>query len=286
MWGRQTNLAMAEYWRWWVVHLWVEGFFEVFAAVIMAFLFVRMKIVRPSSATSAVLFSTIIFLYGGIIGTFHHLYFSGTPTAILALGATFSALEVVPLVLLGFEAYDNLKLTRSFDWIKAYKWPIYCFIAVAFWNLVGAGIFGFLINPPIALYYMQGLNTTPVHGHTALFGVYGMLALGLILFVLRDMDRKSVWKERWIRFAFWSINIGLAAMVLISVLPVGLAQTVASVHDGLWYARSAEFMQQPVLNTFKWLRVIGDTIFAAGTIAYAWFVFGLKGGWSVKTMNN
>lgn len=286
MWGRQTNLAMAEYWRWWVVHLWVEGFFEVFAAVIMAFLFVRMKIVRPSSATAAVLFSTIIFLSGGIIGTFHHLYFSGTPTAVLALGATFSALEVVPLVLLGFEAYDNLKLTRSFDWIKAYKWPIYCFIAVAFWNLVGAGIFGFLINPPIALYYMQGLNTTPVHGHTALFGVYGMLALGLILFVLRDMDRKSVWKERWIRFAFWSINIGLAAMVLISVLPVGLAQTVASVHEGLWYARSAEFMQQPVLNTFKWLRVIGDTIFAAGTIAYAWFVFGLKGGWSLVTMNN
>lgn len=281
MWGRQTNLAMAEYWRWWVVHLWVEGFFEVFAAVIMAFLFVRMKIVRTSSATSAVLFSTIIFLSGGIIGTFHHLYFSGTPTSILALGATFSALEVVPLVLLGFEAYDNLKLTRSFDWIKAYKWPIYCFISVAFWNLVGAGIFGFLINPPIALYYMQGLNTTAVHGHTALFGVYGMLAIGLTLFVLRDMDRSSIWKNGLIQFAFWSINIGLAAMVLISVLPIGLAQTVASVHDGLWYARSAEFMQQPYLNTLRWLRVIGDTIFAAGTIAFTWFVFGLKGGWSV-----
>lgn len=282
MWGRQTNLAMAEYWRWWVVHLWVEGFFEVFAAVVTAFLFVRMQIVKSASATTAVLLSTIIFLSGGIIGTFHHLYFSGTPTSILALGATFSALEVVPLVLLGFEAYDNLKLTRSFEWIKAYKWPIYCFISVAFWNLVGAGIFGFLINPPIALYYMQGLNTTAVHGHTALFGVYGMLAIGLTLFVLRDMDRSAIWKEKWVKFAFWSINIGLAAMVLISVLPVGLAQTVASVEHGLWYARSAEFVQQPYLNTFKWLRVIGDTIFAAGTIALAWFIFGLKGGWSLE----
>ncbi len=282
MWGRQTNLAIAEYWRWWVVHLWVEGFFEVFAAVVVAFLFVRLEIVKATTATLAVLFTTVIFLSGGILGTFHHLYFTGTPTAVMALGATFSALEVVPLVLMGFEAFDNLKISRSSDWIKAYKWPIYCFIAVAFWNLVGAGIFGFLINPPTALYYMQGLNTTAVHGHTALFGVYGMLGIGLMLFVLRDMNKEVVWKERWIKFSFWSINIGLAAMVLISVLPVGLAQTVASVQEGLWWARSAEFMQQPYLVTFKWLRVIGDTIFAFGTIALGWFIFGLKFGWSTE----
>ena len=282
MWGRQTNLAVAEYWRWWVVHLWVEGFFEVFAAVVVAFLFVRLQILKAATATLAVLFSTIVFLSGGILGTFHHLYFTGTPTVVMALGATFSALEVVPLVLMGFEAWDNVKLTKSTSWIKAYKWPVYSFIAVAFWNLVGAGIFGFLINPPIALYYMQGLNTTPVHGHTALFGVYGMLGIGLMLFVLRDMDKEAVWKEKWIKFAFWSINIGLAAMVLISVLPIGLAQTVASVKEGLWYARSAEFLQQPAMLTLKWLRVIGDTIFALGTVALGWFIFGLKGGWSIN----
>ena len=282
VWGQQTNLAIAEYWRWWVVHLWVEGFFEVFAAVVVAFLFVRLQIIKAATATTAVLFSTIVFLSGGILGTFHHLYFTGTPTAVMALGATFSALEVVPLVLLGFEAYDNLKISRSSEWIRAYKWPIYSFIAVAFWNLVGAGIFGFLINPPIALYYMQGLNTTAVHGHTALFGVYGMLGIGLMLFVLRDMNKEVRWKQRWIKFAFWSINIGLAAMVLISVLPVGFAQTVASVKEGLWYARSAEFMQQPYMHTFKWLRVIGDTIFALGVIALTWFIFGLKGGWSIE----
>jgi nitric oxide reductase subunit B len=282
MWGRQTNLAVAEYWRWWVVHLWVEGFFEVFAAVVMAFLFVRLQLIKTSTATTAVLFTTIVFLSGGILGTFHHLYFTGTPTAVLALGATFSALEVVPLVFMGFEAWDNLKISRSSEWIKAYKWPIYSFLAVAFWNLVGAGIFGFLINPPIALYYMQGLNTTPVHGHTALFGVYGMLGIGLMLFVLRDMNNNVVWKEKWVKFAFWSINIGLAAMVLISVLPVGLAQTVASVQEGLWFARSAEFMQQSHIVVFKWLRVIGDTMFAAGTVALAWFIFGLKTGWSIE----
>ncbi|MDT8432949.1 MAG: nitric-oxide reductase large subunit [Bacteroidales bacterium] len=282
MWGRQTHLAIAEYWRWWVVHLWVEGFFEVFATVVIAFLFVRMQLIRSSIATASVLFATIIFLSGGIIGTFHHLYFTGTPTAVLALGASFSALEVVPLVLIGFEAYHNIRLSRAKEWVTAYKWPIYFFVSVAFWNFLGAGIFGFLINPPIALYYMQGLNTTPVHGHTALFGVYGMLGIGLMLFVLRDMNLHVTWKEKPIKIAFWSINIGLLLMVLISVLPVGLAQTVASVKHGLWYARSAEFLEQPSLETLRWLRVIGDTIFAVGALFLAWFVFGLKGGWSIK----
>ena len=281
MWGRQTHLAIAEYWRWWVVHLWVEGFFEVFATVAIAFLFVRLGLIRIATATASVIFSTIVFLSGGIIGTFHHLYFSGTPVAILALGATFSALEVVPLVFMGYEGYGNFKISKSKEWVKGYKWPIWFFLSVAFWNLVGAGIFGFLINPPIALYYMQGLNTTPVHGHTALFGVYGMLGIGLMLFVLKSMDPEKTWKDKWIKFAFWAINIGLLLMVLISVLPVGLAQTWVSVKVGMWYARSADFMQDPTIALFRWLRVIGDTIFAAGTLALAWFIFGLKGGWSL-----
>lgn len=281
MWGKTTNLAMVEYWRWWVVHLWVEGFFEVFATVVIAFLFVRMGLLGIQLATTTVLFSTIIFLAGGILGTFHHLYFTGTPTAVLAIGAAFSALEVVPLVLIGFEAYHNIRLGRSKDWVRAYRWPIYCFVSVAFWNLVGAGIFGFLINPPIALYYMQGLNTTPVHGHTALFGVYGMLGIGLMLFVLKSIAARHVWKDKLIKFSLWSINIGLALMVLISVLPIGFLQTLASFEHGYWYARSAEFMQEPHLDVLRWLRVVGDTIFAIGVLGLGWFVLGLKFGWSV-----
>jgi nitric oxide reductase subunit B len=165
--------------------------------------------------------------------------------------------------------------------VQAYKWPIYFFVAVAFWNLVGAGLFGFFINPPIALYYMQGLNTTPVHGHTALFGVYGMLGLGLMLFCLKGLAARNRWKDSAVRFAFWSINIGLALMVLISVLPVGLLQAWASLEHGMWYARSPEFMQTETMNTLRWLRVVGDTIFAAGAVAFGWFVLGLKTGWSI-----
>ena len=283
MWGRQTHLAIAEYWRWWVVHLWVEGFFEVFATVVIAFLFTRMGLLRIITATAAVLLSTTIFLGGGILGTFHHLYFSGTPTAILALGATFSALEVVPLVLIGFEAYENLSLSRVKPWVAAYRWPIYFFIAVGFWNLVGAGLFGFLINPPIALYYMQGLNTTAVHGHTALFGVYGMLGIGLMLFCLKGLNPQKEWKTKSLSAAFWSINAGLVLMVVMSLLPVGLLQTWASVEHGMWYARSAEYLQSDLMNILRWLRIVGDTIFGIGLVVLAWFIAGLKTGWSLES---
>lgn len=281
-WGQHTHLSIAEYWRWWVVHLWVEGFFEVFATCIAAFLFVRMGLLNIKYATTGVLFATIVYLSGGIIGTFHHLYFAGTPTAVLAFGATFSALEVVPLVLIGFEAYHNLTLSRATDWVKTYKWPIYFLISVSFWNLVGAGLFGFLINPPIALYYMQGLNTTPVHGHTALFGVYGMLGIGLMLFVLKGLTGKYVWKNSIISFSFWTLNIGLILMVLISILPVGVLQTIASIKHGMWFARSEEFMQGSGMQTLRWLRIIGDSVFTVGALALALFVIGLRTGWSIN----
>ncbi len=276
MWGRQTNLSIAEYWRWWVVHLWVEGFFEVFATVVSAFLFVRLGLLKASTATANVFVASIIFLFAVILGLFHHLYFTGTPTIIIGLGATFSALEVVPLVLIGFEAFHNYRLSKAKEWLVDYKWPIYFLLSVSFWNFLGAGIFGFFLNPPVALYYMQGLNTTALHSHTALFGVYGMLGIGLMLFVLRSLYRKKQWNNKLIGFSFWSLNIGLFLMSFMSLLPVGLLQTIASVNEGMWYARSSEFLQQPHIQTLRWLRIVGDIIFTAGTISLFLFVFSLK----------
>jgi nitric oxide reductase subunit B len=184
-------------------------------------------------------------------------------------------LEVVPLVFVGYEAWENIKLSSATPWVKNYKWPIYYFVSVAFWNLVGAGLFGFMINPPIALYYMQGLNTTPVHGHAALFGVYGMLGIGLLLFCIRAMSPRIEWNEKVMKISFWATNIGLMAMVTLSLLPVGLMQTWASVKYGYWYARSAEFLQTELMATLRWMRVPGDTIFAFGLILLAVFVIGL-----------
>ncbi len=275
MWNEHTHLSMVEYWRWWVVHLWVEGFFEVFAVAVISFLFVKLGLVRANTATVNVLFATIVFMAGGILGTFHHLYFAGTTTAVVALGASISALEVVPLALIGLEAYETWSHGQAAPWMQRYRWPILFFLAVSFWNLVGAGLFGFLINTPMALYYMQGLNLTPLHGHTALFGVYGMLGIGLMLFCLRGLKPKAEWNNATLAGAFWALNIGLTLMALLTLLPMGVLQLQAALEHGYWYARSAEFMGKPIIHLLVWMRVPGDTIFSIGALLIAWFVFRL-----------
>jgi nitric oxide reductase subunit B len=275
MWSEHSHLSVVEYWRWWVVHLWVEGFFEVFAVAVISFLFVKLGLVRPATATVNVLFATVIFLAGGVLGTAHHLYWSGTPTAVLALGASFSALEVVPLALVGLEAHETWTHSRATPWMERYRWPILFFLAVSFWNLVGAGLFGFLINTPIALYFMQGLNLTPLHGHTALFGVYGMLGLGLMLFCLRGLRPAAVWQPGLLRGAFWTMNIGLSLMALLTLLPLGILQLLAAIENGYWYARSAEFMNQGIVHLLVWLRVPGDTLFGVGAVLLSLFVIKL-----------
>jgi nitric oxide reductase subunit B len=272
MWGEKTHIAVVEYWRWWVVHLWVEGFFEVFAVAVISFLFVKLGLVRARTATVNVLFATLVFMAGGILGTFHHLYWAGTPTSVIALGASFSALEVVPLALIGLEAHETWSHGRATPWMARYRWPIMFFLAVSFWNLVGAGLFGFLINTPIALYYMQGLNLTPLHGHTALFGVYGLLGIGLMLFCLRGLKPEAHWPDGLLRGAFWTLNIGLTLMALLTLLPLGVLQLNAALEHGYWYARSEHFMMQPIVHLLVWLRVPGDSIFAIGALLVAWFV--------------
>lgn len=270
--GERTVLSVMEYWRWWIVHLWVEGFFEVFATTALAFIFCSMGLVSRTIATAASLASASLFMLGGIPGTFHHLYFAGTTTPVMAVGATFSALEVVPLVVLGYEAWENWRLKKRAAWMQHVKWPLIFFVAVAFWNMLGAGVFGFMINPPVALYYIQGLNTTPVHAHAALFGVYGFLALGFTLLVLRYIRPQLLFNERLMKVGFWWLNAGLVLMIFTSLLPIGLIQFHASVAEGLWYARSEEFMQQDLLQTLRWVRTFGDVVFIIGALAVSWQV--------------
>jgi len=270
--GERTHLSVMEYWRWWVVHLWVEGFFEVFATTALAFIFSTLGLVSVRMATTASLASASLFMLGGVPGTFHHLYFAGTTTPVMAVGAAFSALEVVPLVVLGHEAWEHWRLQHRTPWMARLRWPLMCFVAVAFWNMLGAGVFGFMINPPISLYYVQGLNTTPVHAHAALFGVYGFLALGFTLLVLRYIRPQLVFSERLMTTGFWWLNAGLVLMIATSLLPIGLFQFHASVSEGLWYARGEAFMQQPFIQTLRWVRTFGDVVFIVGALAMAWQV--------------
>lgn len=268
-WGQHTHYSMIEYWRWWLVHLWVEGFFEVFATAVVALIFTRLGLVSAVSANRAIVAETIVFLFGGILGTLHHLYWTGTPTSVIAVGAVFSALEVVPLALLGIEGWHNYQRSKAAPWVAAYRWPILCFVAVGFWNTVGAGLLGFTINPPASLYYVQGLNLTPAHGHAALFGVYGMLGIGLTLFCLRGLFDRLAHADRLLAASFWSLNIGLAMMVFMSLVPAGIYQASAAISRGLWYARSPEIVHSRVMELLVWLRVPGDIVFAAGGVFLA-----------------
>lgn len=274
-WGQHSHYSMIEYWRWWLVHLWVEGFFEVFATAVIALLFTRLGLIRAATANSAIVLETIVFLFGGILGTLHHLYFTGTPTFVIAIGAMFSALEVVPLSMIGIEAWRNYQRSKAAPWVQTYKWSILCFIAVGFWNTVGAGLLGFSINTPIALYYMQGLNMTAAHGHAALFGVYGMLGIGLLLFCLRGLASRLAWSDALLRPMFWCLNIGLAMMVFISLVPAGIYQAWASISTGMWFARSPEIIHSKLMETLVWLRVPGDVVFAVGTLFLALFAWRL-----------
>jgi nitric oxide reductase subunit B len=265
-WGQHTHYSMIEYWRWWLVHLWVEGFFEVFATAVVALIFTRLGLVAARSANRAIVAETIVFLFGGILGTLHHLYWTGTPTSVIAVGAVFSALEVVPLALLGVEGWHNYQRSKAAPWVAAYRWPILCFVAVGFWNTVGAGLLGFTINPPASLYYVQGLNLTAAHGHAALFGVYGMLGIGLMLFCLRGLFDRQRHVDGLLAWSFWSLNIGLAMMVFMSLVPAGIYQAAASISQGMWYARSPEVVHSKLMETLVWLRVPGDVVFAVGGI--------------------
>ncbi len=264
MYTNHTPLSIAEYWRWWVVHLWVEGFFEVFATVTIAYLCSELGFLKRSSALRATYLTTILYLGSGVIGTLHHLYFSGTPVFITAMGAVASALEVVPLTLIGFEVVKSIRLSQEAQGF--YRVPLKFFIGTCFWNLVGAGVFGFLINPPIVLYYSQGINTTPIHAHSALFGVYGSLALALMLFALREITPDHAWNEKLFNLSFWGINIGLVMMMVFGLIPSGFYQLVQSVNYGTWYARSAEVINSSWMHWTVWLRIPGDIVFSLGAL--------------------
>jgi nitric oxide reductase subunit B len=266
-----THISVADYWRWWVVHLWVENFFEVFATVSMAFVLGRIGALREKVALKVVYFSIVLYLGSGVVGTFHHLYFTGTPLFITSLGAVFSALEVVPLTLLGFEVYENMRMAKQDD-AGPYRWPLYFFVAVSFWNVVGAGVFGFLINPPIVLYYAQGINTTPIHSHAALFGVYGFLAIALMLFTVRHVVREEAWSDKLLKYAFWGLNLGLVGMLVFSLIPSGFYQFLESIRHGIWYARSPAVTGSAFMHATSWARLVPDLVFDAGAICMLLFL--------------
>ena len=273
---RGTHISLAEYWRWWVIHLWVEGMFEVFAVTVMGVVFWKMGLVDPRSTSRAIQFQLAILLGSGVIGTGHHLYFTGSPALLIGLSACFSAFEVIPLCLLCIEALGQYRTLQEQGREFPHK-PVFWFLlCVAFWNLFGAGGLGFLINLPMVSYFEMGTWFTAAHAHGALMGVYGMLSIAMMMFVLRGTLNGDYWERngRLVSFSFIALNAGLLAMVLGVLIPVGYLQLQQSVDGGFWSARTLAFYEQPVVHAILWLRIVPDAVFIAGVLALAAFVGG------------
>ncbi len=272
--GSTTHFSTADTWRFWIIHLWVEGFFEVFATVMVAILFYKLGLVRKKTATRLIYLDAVLFLGAGILGTGHHWYWNGQTSFSMAVSACFSAMEVVPLILLTLEASDFYKLRRINTDEKgksipfAHKWAFFFLVAVGVWNFVGAGVFGFLINLPVISYYETGTNLTANHGHGALMGVFGMLALAFSVFALRQVSTDEHWKriEKFIRISFWGVNLGLAGMLILQLFPSGVIQFVDVIKNGYWHARSLEFSGQSYMTNLAWLRFPADLFFIAAGV--------------------
>lgn len=267
--GPRSNFAVIDNWRFWIIHLWVEGFFELFATVVVALMFTHMGLTTARTATRVVYLDAILYLSGGIIGTAHHWYFTGQESLTMALGGCFSALEVVPLTLLTLDAWDFIRLQRKMDtdYLKspaaAQKWSIWFLVAVGFWNFLGAGVFGFLINMPIVSYFEMGTTLTPNHGHAAMFGVFGMLGLAVLTFCIRSLlsDRDWARVEPFYRIGFWGLNAGLALMIVLNLFPAGVLQLYDVIRNGYWHARSLDFTMSGWFHRSEWIRIAGDLVF-------------------------
>ena len=262
------NFTTTEFWRFWVVHLWVEDFLELFTTVMVAYMFVLLGVVRERIALTVVFLDILLYSVGGVIGTMHHVYFSGEPAEHMALGAFFSAAEVIPLTFLTVEAWSFLQLGAAQESRSQtpfpHRWAVMFLVSVGFWNFLGAGIFGFLINLPIVSYYEIGTALTANHGHAAMMGVYGMLALGLAMFCLRYLIPADKWPERWAKICFWSTNLGLAWMCFATLFPLGLLQLYKSVDSGYFDARELKFLTNDTNALIEWLRLPGDVVFIVG----------------------
>ncbi len=264
--GRKQGFVISDFWRFWVVHLWVEDFLELFTTVLVAYIFTLIGIVRERTAMRVIYLDVILYSIGGVVGTMHHLYFSGTPAAHMALGATFSAMEVIPLLLLTLEAWAFIRTGKHTSGNEGHphRWAVWFLIAVGFWNFLGAGVFGFLINLPVVSYYEIGTNLTANHAHMSMMGVYGMLAVGLLLFCLRYLTDENHWSDRAAKISFCSLNVGLLWMAFVSLFPVGLAQFYESLTTGYFHARSIEFNSKPWIHWLEWARLPGDIVFVVG----------------------
>ncbi|MDO8473155.1 MAG: cbb3-type cytochrome c oxidase subunit I [Dehalococcoidia bacterium] len=276
----RANFAISDYWRWMVVHMWVEVTFEVFTTCIVGYMLVQMGLLTRPMAERVIFLAVMMFLVTATVGISHNFYWIAKPSGIIALGSIFSTLQVVPLVLITLDAWRmrREKLLAREHLLEGKQHMVmegvWLFIlAINFWNIVGAGVLGSLINLPIVNYFEHSTYLTGNHAHAAMFGVKGNVAIGGMLFCCQHLFAKAAWNEKLIARIFWSLQIGLVMMMTLDLFPVGLYQLTQVVNHGYWYVRTEEFVTGEIFTTLTWMRTFGGAVFLfGGVLPLVWFI--------------
>jgi nitric oxide reductase subunit B len=265
-----SHWVIIDFWRWWVVHHWVEGIFAFFQILIIGWFLAGLKLVTSEEVTKSIYLEGIIVLMAGFLAVGHHYWWIGEPTFWIGIGSVFSTLEVLPLFLLLMSALAVMK-DKIPDIKTIHMLPLAFFLASALWQFIGSGILGLLINFPIVNYFEHGQFLTVAHAHGSFFGAFGFLAIGMMLYALRHAEPEG-WNLRLLWISFWLSNIGLALMLVISTIPVGVMQLAEAVIVDYAASRSLEFYERPIIVLFNQLRAPGDFLIVIGAGILAWEV--------------
>ncbi len=257
-----ASVTLTDFWRWWVVHLWVENMFEFFTVAVIGYAVLSMGLLSRRFVERTVYFEVILIFGSGILGTGHHYYWVGEPAVWIALGSMFSFLEVIPLGVMMVGAWREYRAVRAAGRDFPQRTAFMYFTGAAVWNVLGAGVLGGIINPPIMSYFEHGQFLTLAHGHASMMGTFGLLAIGLLYFSVRGMVPTERWSDRVPQWALGCFHGAIVLWLALNILPIGFAQLASGIEHGFWYSRSLAFYDD--WTVFQWLRMPGDVAFGLG----------------------
>lgn len=237
------NEVVDWYYWWWVIHLWVEGAWELVTAAIIAFVLMKLTGVERKVLEKWLYVELGLFLFTGITGTGHHYYWIGAPHYWLWFGAIFSALEPLPILLMMIDTLAHVR-NRQAKIINPFTWTLAIVGSVL--HMVGAGIWGFIHTLPQINYYTHGSQVTVSHGHLAFFGAYALLNITVFYFAIPKLKGIEVYDSSRSKIGFWTMTTAMVLMgitfgiagVIQSYLErvLGLGYMVAQSHLQLWMA--------------------------------------------------
>ncbi len=259
------NFTVDDYYRWWVIHLWVELTFELFAAGVIAFMTVSLGLISQKTAEKVMFFELFLIMMSGTLGVGHHYWWQGLDQYWIAIGGIFSALEPLPLALMIVEAWKNQRDQKVAGKINEFSTPFMWIAGSAVLNWIGAGFFGMVINTPTISYYSHGTYLIMPHGHIALLGAFGYISIAFLYMTSRAnaMANGWVWNHKLSKIAFWLLTIG-ALLFALPTLIIGLEQTRVAAEMGYYFTRTREALAG--MQGWMWFRILPDTLMIGGGV--------------------